>query len=264
MSSDNFDLYSAYYDLLYANKKYGEEAEFIAVLLREYGRDGGQGVLELGCGTGIHAAHFAGMGLTVHGIDRSSEMLKAAEVRAAGLPDDVSKRLSFAPGDLCDFKVDCQFDHVVSLFDVFSYLPDNASFRQMLDNVKAALRPGGMLVFDCWYGPAVYSQQPHMRVRRLKSDKAKIVRIAEPVFHHSRNVVDVNYDIFAINLETGVIGNFQEVHPMRCFFDAELDELMAGAGFDRQFAIEWFSGKRPSTDSWSVLFGFRLTERADQ
>lgn len=258
MSSENFDLYSTYYDLLYAGKKYLEEAQFIASLLEQYGGDG-KDLLELGCGTGIHAAHLAEMDYRVHGIDRSTEMLKSAEERRAGLAAEIAERLSFAPGDLRNFFVDRSFDHVISLFDVISYLPDNAALKQSLDHIRGALRPGGLLVFDCWYGPAVYTQKPHVRARRLSSDKAEIVRIAEPEFHYDRNVIDVNYDIYAKNLATGEISNFKEVHPMRCFFDAELDELMAGMGFERMFSLEWFTGKPPSTNSWSVLFGYRLT-----
>lgn len=261
MSSVNFDLYSAYYDLLYKDKPYAREADFIATLLGEFGGVGAR-ILELGCGTGIHATHFAEKGFAVHGIDQSAEMLALAETRRANQPSVIADRLSFSQGDLRSFSVDGQYDQVISLFDVFSYIPDNGAFKETLEKIKTALKPGGLLVFDCWYGPAVYTQQPHVRVRRLKSDKAEIVRIAEPVFHHRRNVVDVNYDIYARNLESGEISNFKESHPMRCYFDAELDALMAETGFSRCFAMEWFTRNEPSTDSWSVLFGYRLDQGA--
>lgn len=257
MSSGNFDLYSAYYDLLYKDKPYSREADFIATLLGEFGGDGRR-ILELGCGTGIHATHFAQKGFAVHGIDQSPEMLRLAETRRADQPGAVADRLSFSQGDLRSFSASGQFDQVISLFDVFSYIPDNGAFGETLGRVKAALKSGGLLVFDCWYGPAVYTQQPHVRVRRLEGAEAEIVRIAEPVFHYDRNVIDVNYDIYARNTATGKISEFKEVHPMRCFFDAELDELMGQASFSRVFAMEWFSRKPPSTESWSVLFGYRL------
>jgi SAM-dependent methyltransferase len=260
MSSGNFDLYSAYYDLLYKDKPYAEEADFITTLLGEYGGEGRR-LLELGCGTGIHATHFAEQGFAVHGIDQSAEMLRLAEMRRASQPDAVAGRLSFSQGDLRSFSAGGQYDQVISLFDVFSYIPDNAAFAETLGRVKVALKSGGLLVFDCWYGPAVYTQRPQVRVRRLSSDKAEIVRIAEPVFHHRRNVIDVNYDIYARNLVSGEISNFKELHPMRCYFDAELDALMAEAGFSRRFAMEWFTRHEPSTSSWSVLFGYRLEQR---
>ncbi|MBO9591138.1 class I SAM-dependent methyltransferase [Devosia sp.] len=259
MSSENFDIYSAYYDLLYEGKKYGKEAQFIAKLLERYGA-GDKHLLELGCGTGIHATHFAQMGFTVHGIDRSPEMLRVADERSSLLEDDIASRLSFAVGDLRDFSAPSRYDHVISLFDVMSYLPDNGAFKQALSNIKSVLKPGGLLVFDCWYGPGVYTQKPHVRTRRLIGENAEILRIAEPEFHYDRNVIDVNYDIFVKDRATGRLQQFQERHPMRCFFDAELDELLGQAAFSRVFAMEWFTEKAPSIQTWSALFGYRLAQ----
>jgi len=204
MSSGSFDLYSAYYDLLYRDKPYAREAEFIAGLLGEFG-GGGERILELGCGTGIHATHLAERGFSVHGIDQSAEMLRLAEVRRAAQPPATAAVLSFSPGDLRSFAAGTGYDHALSLFDVFSYLPDNAAFGETVARVRTALRPGGLLIFDCWYGPAVYTQQPQVRVRRLADERSEIVRIAEPAFHHRRNVVEVNYDIYARDLQTGSI-----------------------------------------------------------
>ena len=257
MSSDNFDLYTSYYDLLYADKKYSKEADFISELLAQYGPNGKQ-ILELGCGTGIHAGYLAQKGYKIHGIDQSDTMLELAKKRASENDAEIANRLSFDQGDLRDFKVADKYDSVISLFDVVSYLPDNTALKQSLTTIKNCLRPDGLFVFDVWYGPAVYTQKPHTRVRRLENEQAQIVRIAEPEFHYQRNVIDVNYNIFVKNKQNGELSNFKETHPMRCFFDAELDEIMGQFSFERVFAMEWFSKNKPSTDSWSVLFGYRL------
>ena len=256
MSSKHFDIYSSYYDLLYRDKDYVGEARFVLDLVKEY-KPAATRLLDLGCGTGVHDRAFAASGIAVHGVDLSESMLERA--RSAATADaGLAGKLSYSQGDIRDFSAPGQFEVVVSLFDVVSYVTSNADVRRALDCVRRHMTPCGIFVFDCWYGPAVYSQQPHVRVRRLEDDAIRVTRIAEPVIHHARNVVDVNYDVFVERRSTGLIERFAEVHPMRCYFDAELDELLREHNFERRFAGQWFTRKAPSPSSWSVLFAYEL------
>ena len=65
-----FELYAAYYDLLYEDKRYDEEAQFVARLLREQAPHA-RSILELGCGTGKHALALARQGFSLTGVDLS-------------------------------------------------------------------------------------------------------------------------------------------------------------------------------------------------
>lgn len=76
-----FDKYARYYDLLYRDKDYAGEAAYIAGLLERYCNHP-QHILELGCGTGKHAALLADKSYHVHGIDQSAGMLTEARQRA--------------------------------------------------------------------------------------------------------------------------------------------------------------------------------------
>ena len=75
-----FENYAYYYDLLYSDKKYEEEVEYVNKLIQHF-FTGAESLLELGCGTGVHAEYFAKCGYTVHGIDQSEAMLKLADER---------------------------------------------------------------------------------------------------------------------------------------------------------------------------------------
>ncbi len=70
-----FDAYAAYYDLLYQDKNYHKEAQYIYRFLEENGIRSGE-ILELGSGTGRHAEEFVKMGFCVHGIDLSEKMVQ--------------------------------------------------------------------------------------------------------------------------------------------------------------------------------------------
>ena len=77
--------YARHYDLLYADKDYAAEAAYIRDLLKRW-TPGGTRLLELGSGTGRHANLLAGMGYSVHGVERSAAMLEAASRGRHGLP----------------------------------------------------------------------------------------------------------------------------------------------------------------------------------
>lgn len=111
-----FDEYARYYDLLYADKDYAEEAKYIASVLRyAIGEDKRQ-ILELGCGTGKHAALLADMGYTICGVERSKNMLAQAQTRAEG-----KQGVSFVQSDIREFSFEKTFDAVFALFHVMSY-----------------------------------------------------------------------------------------------------------------------------------------------
>ncbi|MEO6914392.1 MAG: class I SAM-dependent methyltransferase, partial [Chitinophagaceae bacterium] len=71
--TENFQRYSQYYDLLYAEKNYQKEVNYVENHIRQYS-PGVSSILELGSGTGNHAKHFAAAGYSVTGIERSREM----------------------------------------------------------------------------------------------------------------------------------------------------------------------------------------------
>src|SRR5215475_7564399 len=75
--TSNFQKYSAYYDLLYQDKDYAAEAKYVERTLRSANPDARK-ILELGSGTGRHGRLLAALGFSVHGIERSPDMVAMA------------------------------------------------------------------------------------------------------------------------------------------------------------------------------------------
>lgn len=253
----SFQGYSCYYDLLYRDKDYSGEVRFVTDLLERYG-NGGDSILELGCGTGMHASLLAGQGYRVHGIDMSETMLAQARSRQSGLPDAVSSRLDFSPGDLRALCLEREFDTVLSMFHVMSYLTDDADLSSAFATARAHLREGGIFIFDCWYGPAVLRELPATRVKRFEDDRIEATRIAEPLMHANRNRVDVHYEILIREKSSNRLETVRECHPMRYLFFPEVESLFRNAGMKLVFSCEWMTGKEPGLDTWGVCFGGRL------
>lgn len=246
---ENFGFYSQYYDLLYEDKDYSAEVEYVCALLKKYTNKGEcKSILELGCGTGIHAELMSHRGLNVHGVELSQSMLDVAIERSKA----AKGALCFARGDARNYRAGKKFDAVISLFHVLSYQTSQDDLRGMLKTASDHLDDGGLLVFDFWYGPAVLWQRPTLRVKRLENEHLSVIRIAEPVLHDVDNVVDVNYTIFAEDRLNGQIDKLVETHRMRYFFLAELDDELSKVGFARLMAEEWLSGALPSKKTWGV------------
>ena len=242
-------LYANYYDLMYADKNYMDEVRYVEIFIKKH-CPSARALLDIGCGTGRHAEIFADMGYDVLGFDCSLDMLKKAETRRTGK----ESRLVFASADVSSFRLDKKFDVAVSLFHVFSYLNSNQDLVGALTSVKNHLNPKGILIFDFWYGPAVLSDPPVTRVRRLENDTLKVTRIAEPKMNAQLNKVDVHYDIFLEDKTSGVIFEQKEKHPMRYYFDPELEFALAIAGFKLLEKRAWLSNDAPGYDSWNVMW----------
>jgi SAM-dependent methyltransferase len=248
-----FGNYAHYYDLLYRDKEYKAEAHFIEELIQNHAPDT-QSILELGCGTAIHAALLAELGYEVHGVDLSAEMLEKAEERLSTLNPKVVAKLKFSQGDIRTVRVEQKFDVVISLFHVFSYQTTNQDLQAAFATAKAHLNPGGLLIFDCWYGPAVLSDRPAVRVKRLEDEKIQVTRIAEPLIYPNDNLVDVNYHVFIRDKASGTVEEVQETHKMRYLFKQEIDYLLTDNDLKLVAFGEWMTKIQAGFNSWGVYF----------
>jgi SAM-dependent methyltransferase len=245
-----FDAYARYYDLLYREKDYAAESRYVSDRIRERA-PGARRILELGCGTGAHAVHLAQLGYEVHGIDLSENMVQRALARKRQLTADVAARISFDTGDVRSFRSGEEYDVVISLFHVMSYQTSNSDLGAAFATAAAHLQPGGLFLFDFWYGPAVLTEHPEVRVRRLEDDTIRVVRIAEPAVHTERNVVDVNYTLFVEDKASARVEQIRETHSMRYLFLPEIEQLASLAHFESLQAHAWLSSRTLQTGDWS-------------
>lgn len=245
-------MYSRYYDLLYRDKDYEGEANYLHSLIQNYAPLA-KDVLDLGCGTGRHDASLARMGYRVHGVDISADMLALASESADG------DTLQFTEGDIRSVRVQKEFNVVLSLFHVMSYQSTNDDLLRAFATAYDHLVPGGVFIFDCWYGPAVLTDRPVVRVKRLEDDQIQVTRIAEPMMHPNENLVDVNYHMFIRDKSSGQIEEIEEIHRMRYLYKPEVEFMLNQVGFKLAAQFEFLTEGPPGYDTWSVCFvGIKL------
>lgn len=250
-----FEAYSQYYDLLYRDKDYAAEADYLGKLI-ERERPGSRTLLDLGCGTGRHDILLSERGLDVTGVDMSTDMLKIANAERSKrlVSSSANQPPKFIHGDLRTVRLGERFDVVVSLFHVMSYQASNEDLLAALSTLREHARPGGLVLFDAWYGPAVLHQGPSVRVKRLESDGCDVTRVAEPLLRANENAVDVNYQILVRDPATQRTEELRETHRMRYLFVPEVRLLLAGVGLRLDRACEFATDRELGLDTWNALF----------
>jgi len=104
----------------------------------------GGAVLDLCCGPGRHAVALAQRGFSVTGVDRTAFLLDRARERAA----EAGVAIEFVMEDMRHFRRPATFDLVCNLFTSFGYFEDEADDLQVLRNIHASLKDGGVLVME--------------------------------------------------------------------------------------------------------------------
>lgn len=245
-----FDLYAAYYDLLYSDKDYASEVDYILGILPA-GLPLGARILELGCGTGGHAFELATRGFRVHGIDISENMVVIARSRLAALPAVVRERLSFDCADMRGFHAGkSQFDLALSLFHVMSYATTNADQQAAFASARHHLAPGGLFVFDFWYGPAVLSDRPRHATKNVANEDISVLRKTVPVMRINQNCVDVCFEVTIAPRAEARAQTFNERHRMRYLFLPEIEESLAASGFEMMSSQAWLTREPLDDRSW--------------
>lgn len=253
-----FDGYSRYYDLLYADKDYPREADYVHALLCRFGSEPNS-VLEFGSGTGRHALLLAEKGYQVTGVEHSPRMAALAQSRSCSTANDRKGAFRCIVGDVRSTVVDGSFDAAMALFHVVSYQTANQDVDATFANAHRHLEPHGLFLFDAWHAPAVLTQRPSVRVKRVEDESVHLTRIAEPQVDTTANCVRVHYTLFAKDKATGQFDCLSETHLMRYFSLPEIEWLAGRHGFEMLHSEEWLTGTAPSEDTWGVAYVLRKT-----
>jgi SAM-dependent methyltransferase len=241
--------YAGSYDALYAEKDYAAECDLVEGIFRRADKPI-RSLLDLGCGTGRHSVELARRGYEVVGVDLSEGMLERARRRAIG---QAASSTTFLRGDIQTMRLDRRFDAVLSMFAVVGYQLSDAAVRSTLANVRRHLQPGGVFIFDVWYGPAVMAVGPSERIKVVPIERGEIERRAVGTLEPDGHVCSVKYELTRRQRGDPDATVF-ETHRMRYFFEEELGEFLKAAGLTLLTLTAFPDVENPpSAESWNVL-----------
>jgi SAM-dependent methyltransferase len=243
---DNFKLYSKCYDLIYEDKDYEAEGNYVICSLKNF-KSSLTSILSLGSGTGRHDEIFNRLGYKTLGIELSDKMVEIA----------CSKGLNSTVGDMTNFQLEKKFDAVVSLFHVVSYLNSNEKIDKMFKCVSEHLVNTGIFLFDVWFTPAVYTQKPEKRIKNCENEFLQLLRTATPTIDYLNNVVSVKYELDVFDKISNERSSFTELHSMRHFSVSELEMIAQDNGLSLKKCEEFLTGNILSDSTWGACFVFQ-------
>lgn len=243
--------YAGCYDALYAEKDYEAECDLIERVLRTYGEGKIASILDLGCGTGNHALPLARRGFEAIGVDRSEFMVEQARSKAAS--SGPTSHADFYEADIRSVDVGRRFDAALMMFAVLGYQLANEDVIAALRAARRHLDPGGLFLFDVWYGPAVLFQRPSERVKIVPTATGKILRVSSGALDTDRHACTVRYHVWTFAADR-LLSETEEEHTVRYFFPLELNLFLETAGFTpvRLGAFPEFD-RDPDEHTWNVL-----------
>ena len=222
-----FDKFAFYYDQIYHDKNYKQEADFIVKNINKFGIKNSKNILDLGCGTGAHSVLFAKKGLSVIGLDKSIIALNIAKKKFKNEHLDGK----FILKDFRDFKLSSKVDACISVFCSLCYLDNLDDFEKCLKSIKMNLKKNGILIFDIWNGTAVLKQGPSVKEKRIKNKSTEIIRLATPEINYMKQVCKIKYDC-TILMNKKIIDKFSEIHSIRYHFIDDLKWILKNNGFE--------------------------------
>jgi len=217
----SFKEIAEYYDLIYKNKDYEKEVNFIENIFENIYRP--RKILEIGCGTGSHTKILLERGYNVTGMDFSEDMLKIARKKCS---------CRFIKGDIRHTLINEKFDACVAMFNVIGYITRNSEIMGSLSNIYSHLKSSGIFIFDVWNGLAVLRILPERRVNEIENDKIKIIRYAIPNLRSFENICEINYKLVILNKENKTFNEINEKHVVRFYFPQEIKHYLEDARFE--------------------------------
>ena len=156
-----------YYDRVYSFKDYLDEAVRLQNLIIKYLESGGNSLLDVACGTGLHLKHLKD-DFSCTGVDVSKSMLKIARKNAKGV--------TFKEADMKTLRLGKQFDIIVCLLSSIGYVKTTASLEKTIRNFSKHLKKGGLALIEPSHSKSLYvSGEP--RITTYDGKDAKITRV---------------------------------------------------------------------------------------
>lgn len=160
--------FAKYYDLIYSQKTYEKECDFLENIFR---KNKVKNVLDVCCGTGTHAIILTKRGYALTGIDISGEMLKIAKEKC----EKEKLKIRFYRQDMRNINLKENFDAAICMFTSFNHILTEGDARQTLFSIKNLLKRNGVLILDL-LNPEYLSQLTQFPPQIRKLEDGKIIR----------------------------------------------------------------------------------------
>jgi len=229
---------SAYYALIahYYDLDTAAKTDDLALYERLASEVGGP-VFEVGCGTGRVLLHLAQQDVACLGVDTSAPMLERLERKLKGLPH-LRDWVRYARADATSYQTDERFSLALLSFNMLMHFPQQERQLALLRNLRALLRPDGLLLIDLPNPSPAYAaaDDEHIVLERtfLNPNTNNLVMLQSvSLLDRAAQIMRIQwvYDEVAVD---GTMKRLIAPHTLRYFFASEIRLLLQVAGYETQ------------------------------
>jgi ubiquinone/menaquinone biosynthesis C-methylase UbiE len=171
-----------YYDRVYSFRDYLDEAVRLQNLIIKYSESGGNSLLDVACGTGLHLKHLKD-DFSCTGVDISKAMLKIAKKNVKGV--------TFKEADMKTLRLGKQFGVITCLLGSIGYVKTTARLEKTMQNFAQHLEKGGLALIEPSHAKSLYvSGEP--RIISYDGREAKIARINYTNYRQATAVLNMH------------------------------------------------------------------------
>jgi len=238
---------SKYYDLIFMEKKYKKEVDFIKESCYNKVINS---ILDIGCGTGNHSILLSEdktIG-SILGIDESESMISVANNKIKD-----SSKIKFISKSLCDIEKD-NFDLVISMFNVINHISSISELSNFFNEIFKRLDEGGIFIFDCWNGAATMRDPPKSEKRkRFENEKMSIITTCNPEIDFMNSVIAMNNEV-EIKHSCGEVDFFKYTINHTIWTPKIIGDLLKNSGFRTVKVNKFFDHKEANCDDYKVVY----------
>ena len=245
MNGGIYEKLAEFYDELMGDVDYDAWAEYIHGLLQK-AKIPVRKVFETACGTGMLSIRLRKMGYDVAASDISGEMLAEAEenARRAGV------KLPFAQMDMRRLQIPRQ-DAVVCACDGVNYLLERREVRAFFSGAYAALREGGLLLFDV---SSAYKLEHILGNELFYDDGETLTCFWQNRWDAAKRRVSMELTFFSRQEKGELYARSDEEQVQAAYTAEELKKMLAEAGFSRVEVYDFGTGNQPSAETERLQF----------
>jgi ubiquinone/menaquinone biosynthesis C-methylase UbiE len=213
-----FSKSAKYYDEIYGSmdKDYSAETEKIRKFILKYKKSNGQKLLDVACGTGMHA-NYLNQHYHVEGLDLDSKMLSVARKKYPSI--------KFHYGDMVDFNLKRQFDIITCLFSSIGYARTKVRLQKAIKNMAEHLLPGGVLLVEPWFSKEQW-MVGRIHLVTVNHNDLKIIRMSRGSRRGNVSILEFQYLIG----DSKKIEHTAEIHKLGLFSERDYLDAFKSAG----------------------------------
>ena len=232
--------FAGLYDPLMKDVDYDGWAEYIAAFLPE----GDLRLVDCACGTGEITLRLAKKGHMLTGVDISGDMLRVAAEKARRS----ALKIPFICQNMAELSLHRPQDAIVCACDGVNYLDCMEDVKRFFAAAYAALKPGGLLLFDV---SSSYKLEKVLDCNTFAEDDGERAYIWKNCYDPQSRLISMELSFY--EKQGGMYRRFEEKHIQRAHSIEELLGGMKEAGFEAE-AYGFLTHEPPREDDMRIQF----------